>query len=221
MGSIGIAVKVLQRDLRALGLYDGGIDAIFGPMTREAIRTYQRDKYVTGHASEALCRLIRADAQKNGAEDHVAVPIGLSGIEETFGAIEYEESGGGAVRITNNWERENMALTSLPIVGRLYVHRLIIPIVHGVLDKVKRSPDRDYITTFWCFNPRHKMHDISKGLSTHAWGISFEVNPSTNSYGSEGDMPLGIVDKFKNAGFEWGGDWSTPDPMHLQYAKGY
>ncbi len=47
--------REIQRRLRALGLYDGPIDAVFGPLTRNAIEAFQRERGapVTGVLSPA------------------------------------------------------------------------------------------------------------------------------------------------------------------------
>jgi hypothetical protein len=67
-------------------------------------------------------------------------------------------------------------------------------------------------------------------MSTHSFGIAVDVNPSANpSCGvTEAcycyndlitDMPSEFVQAFKDAGFEWGGDWEEhPDPMHFEWA---
>ena len=66
-------------------------------------------------------------------------------------------------------------------------------------------------------------------LSTHAFGIAVDINPSTNPrcgvtnryccyFQLVTDMPPAFVQAFKDAGFIWGGDWSEhPDPMHFEW----
>jgi len=44
-------------------------------------------------------------------------------------------------------------------------------------------------------------------LSTHSWGIAIDLNPETNAQGTAGDIDSAIVDIFRKAGFQWGGDW--------------
>jgi len=60
-------------------------------------------------------------------------------------------------------------------------------------------------------------------LSTHSWGIAIDLNPETNAQGTAGDIDSAIVDIFRKAGFQWGGDWegSSRDPMHFQFFSGY
>lgn len=58
-------------------------------------------------------------------------------------------------------------------------------------------------------------------LSTHGWGIAIDLNARANQLGTEGHMPKEIVDAFKREGWEWGGHWPYPDPMHFQACYGY
>ncbi len=61
-------------------------------------------------------------------------------------------------------------------------------------------------------------------FSTHAWGIAIDFNPHLGRFGSIEDAasyPRPIVQAFKERGFEWGGEWSWPDAMHFQAARGY
>ncbi|HET7629350.1 MAG TPA: peptidoglycan-binding protein [Bacillales bacterium] len=44
IGARGAAVAELQTKLQALGVYDGAIDGIYGPITASAVRRYQRSK---------------------------------------------------------------------------------------------------------------------------------------------------------------------------------
>lgn len=55
--------------------------------------------------------------------------------------------------------------------------------------------------------------------STHAWGISVDLNADTNRMGRTGDMDRRIVSIFESHGFTWLGPMY--DPMHFQYASGY
>lgn len=71
-----------------------------------------------------------------------------------------------------------------------------------------------------CYTFRTKRAS-GEDLSTHAWGIAIDLNPSTNRMGALGDISPGIVQVFEAHGFTWGGRWRNPDPMHFQLASGY
>jgi D-alanyl-D-alanine carboxypeptidase len=56
---------------------------------------------------------------------------------------------------------------------------------------------------------------------SHAWGIAIDVNPETNAQGTPGNMDSGVVRIFRDAGFEWGGDWQgrSRDPCIFSSAR--
>jgi hypothetical protein len=60
--------------------------------------------------------------------------------------------------------------------------------------------------------------DVRGGTQTsnHAFGLAVDVNALSNPLGTEGDIPLDVVQGWKAEGGEWGGDWSRPDPMHFE-----
>jgi D-alanyl-D-alanine carboxypeptidase len=77
-----------------------------------------------------------------------------------------------------------------------------------------------------CFNIRNKRGGSSYSL--HAWGLAVDMNPTDNQFKwsrekliAAGRKPFtdGFVKCFKDAGFDWGGDWKTPDCMHFQLAR--
>ena len=47
VGSRGEEVRQLQTKLKRWGYYSGAVDGIFGPMTREAVRSYQAQRGLT------------------------------------------------------------------------------------------------------------------------------------------------------------------------------
>lgn len=97
-------------------------------------------------------------------------------------------------------------------------------IVAAELERVFRSLQTgrlwDYIQTFdggytW------RSQRGSGRLSMHGYGGAVDFNSATNELGTKGDMHPEVVAVFENLGWEWGGRWRRPDPMHFQYAKGY
>ena len=65
------------------------------------------------------------------------------------------------------------------------------------------------------FNIRRKTG--SSSMSVHSWGYAVDINAAWNRYSTKGTMSPAVVRCFQEAGFEWGGNWKTPDPMHFEY----
>jgi hypothetical protein len=73
-----------------------------------------------------------------------------------------------------------------------------------------------------CYNDRNRRG--GRTLSTHAWGAAIDLDPVRNGRGKPykkdaGMIPIEVVNIFEDAGWTWGGRFSTPDAMHFQYAK--
>ncbi len=136
---------------------------------------------------------------------------------------------GGEVFYPHGWESRNMVLLrDLPLVGRLYVHRLIAePLRAALIGCAKLAPyDLDQVG---CFAQRAKASDPHQ-LSLHALGLAVDFNPARNparripegSHPSPWwDLPATWVDAFEARGFVWGGRWNGyVDPMHFQAVAG-
>jgi hypothetical protein len=61
----------------------------------------------------------------------------------------------------------------------------------------------------------------SSRLSMHGFGGALDFNAATNHLGTKGDMDPEVVVIVEAHGWEWGGRWKRPDPMHWQFARGY
>lgn len=63
----------------------------------------------------------------------------------------------------------------------------------------------------------------SKRLSTHAFGISIDIDPEHNQLGSsQGRMPIWVVAIFERHGWTWGGRFKgRKDFQHFQRASGW
>lgn len=73
-----------------------------------------------------------------------------------------------------------------------------------------------------CYNFR-LMRGLNN-LSIHSWGAAIDIAPGLNGLGEEvgkraNMMPMKAVAAFRAQGWEWGGLWRRPDPMHFQAAK--
>jgi peptidoglycan hydrolase-like protein with peptidoglycan-binding domain len=69
-------VRDTQEGLRAKGLYDGTVDGLYGPKTREAIMRYQRENGMqpTGEVSLALSGLLLAPGEQAAVQPEAVPP---------------------------------------------------------------------------------------------------------------------------------------------------
>lgn len=61
-----------------------------------------------------------------------------------------------------------------------------------------------------------------KMISMHAFGLAIDFDAPHNQLGSKKhffDANNPLIKTFMDAGWTWGGTWSRPDAMHVQYAK--
>jgi hypothetical protein len=131
------------------------------------------------------------------------------------------------------WQSDFLARVTLPFplivswdrsqsVSTITCHKLLTKAFADVFDRIQTSGLQSKITSFGgCFSFRPQRTGAK--LSTHAWGIAIDLDPETNQQGTAGNMDPAVIEIFRNAGFEWGGDWQgkTRDPMHFQFCTGY
>ena len=77
------------------------------------------------------------------------------------------------------------------------------------------------VTSVGGYNPRSATNSNPPIASAHAFGLSVDINPSSNPYRDAPspcvtDMPAAFVQLFTKRGFGWGGYWITKkDAMHF------
>lgn len=130
----------------------------------------------------------------------------------------------------------NKNLTNVSLLGHsIPVHQKAYPAFKAVADELgKNSVAKAYkINTIGSYvfrcnvnastSDRNDLCSQGCVLSTHAFGISVDINWDENCNGcSNYTMPMEIVDIFESYGFRWGGRYksifgSTIDPMHFEY----
>ncbi len=156
------------------------------------------------------------------------IPV-LSGtkLQSTFGKFSYTNVGGGRIKIDQAWIDANIVDCVLAKAKngndvKAQCHRLAKePIERGfqmVADKGLSSLIKTY-DGLWV--PRHMSWKDRKPLSRHSWGIAFDINQATNSYGNGISVENRALNEVFNLfGFAWGGDWSAEerDAMHWELA---
>jgi LysM repeat protein len=153
------------------------------------------------------------------------IPDGLEQIKQVFGEFEFvnDPNNPANITITDGWDRQNIVLQNdVPLLPhhRIRCHKLLAPIFVNVFTEIQHSGLSDLIHSYdGCFFPRHKMHDPTRDLSVHSWGIAIDINASTNQPGTKGDMDPRVIEIFQAHGFYWGGNFA--DPMHFQYCANF
>lgn len=119
---------------------------------------------------------------------------------------------------------KSMALFMVPvdlqfgaIPRRVYCNRDFAAPLQKALQNIKdRGLVNEVVTWDGCFNIRKKKGNTSPSL--HSWGLAIDINAAWNGYNKPPTMSKELVKCFKDAGFDWGGDWAIPDGMHFQLA---
>lgn len=158
-------------------------------------------------------------------------PVGLAGIVREFGDVRNYVMADGT--LDPRWEATALALVGLPfalalawdpsrLISSFRCHRRLTDVFRAAFAQIVEQGLTANVHSFGgCF--MYRPQRSSPKLSTHSWGIAIDLNPDTNRMGTAGDMPGDVVEVFRQAGFEWGGDWAGQrrDPMHFQFCSGY
>ena len=117
-------------------------------------------------------------------------------------------------------------IAGAPQLGVVECHEKIVNHLKAAFQQIAAAGLLDRIVRWdGLFVPRHILHDRSRGLSTHSWGIAFDINAKYNGYnavpapkGAYGSVEE-LVPIFEANGFYWGGRFSHPDGMHFQWGR--
>lgn len=123
-------------------------------------------------------------------------------------------------------EAKHMTLWDVPahleigvLPKRLYCNRDLIGPLSKAFELLKARGLADDIKTWdGCFNIR-PMKGTKATYSLHSWGIAIDIDAAWNGFNKPTHLAKEIVACFKEAGFEWGGDWGTKDGMHFELSK--
>ena len=166
-----------------------------------------------------------------GVAQNLQPPHGIEQIVASFGNIyEYVRKDGS---LDPRWTADYLVRIALPFplvlswdhtasVQQMTCHRKLAEAFEDIFAKIEAHGLQEKIKAFGgCFSFRQQR--TGSKLSAHAWGVAVDLNPETNVQGTAGDMDAGVIEIFRAAGFEWGGDWSAKvrDPMHFQCCSGY
>jgi hypothetical protein len=169
----------------------------------------------------------RLRAATGGAVDVLQAPAPQRSAPKTTGSVtlepfSYTSRGDGTIRIDPAWVQRNIVTIEVPRLGTARCHRAMVPQLMQALREIEEAGLYGHFKReqfAGCFMPRHILWNPNRGLSMHAWGLAIDFNSIDNAFGKRPVMDPRIVQIFERWGFEWGGDWSTPDGMHFQLAR--
>jgi hypothetical protein len=208
-------VLVSQRVARRMSL-GGPRLLVIGAKTGVTIETLGRDlqKRLPG----ARLKRIRPDTQPS--QEAPESTGSVSGA--TIGTMQFRILKNGFIDPDPAWVASNITTASVPILGSVRCHRILLPQLSSALAEIADAglADRIRVGDYGgCYVPRFIDRDPRRGLSMHAFGLAIDLNVSTNQLGTRGDMDPDIVRIFQEWGFAWGGFWARPDPMHFELAR--
>ncbi len=161
------------------------------------------------------------------------LPLDDAQLRAAFGAFPYTEGTKGRITIDPDWIARNIVTVQNPVMSalgfpNLQLHRLAAaPFDRVMAALVAAGLSGGLLTCAGSFVPRHKGWDPTRGLSSHSWGISVDVNAEWNGYGTT-PAALGVhgscrqfIPYFEAEGFAWGGYFTPPyqDGMHFELAR--
>ncbi|MFN2526756.1 MAG: M15 family metallopeptidase [Actinomycetota bacterium] len=174
-----------------------------------------------GQARRVLERVLpRARLRRLSLPSDAAIPQTTGYTQTTTVAgMSFRILEGGYISPDPGWVASNITTISVPILGSFPCHRIMSTPLTAALSEIQEGGLAGLIRPgdfAGCYSPRFIDRDPGKPLSMHAFGLAVDINVSTNQLGTRGDMDPRIVQIFTKWGFEWGGYWSRPDPMHFE-----
>ncbi len=153
--------------------------------------------------------------------------LSVSERKQAFGDLVYSDLGGGRIAISPEWIAQNIVDCCLAKADRhggdvhTRCHRLAKePLERAFADLAASGLWRLIHSFDGLWVPRHMTWNPDRSLSSHSWGIAFDINASRNPYGG-GVTPenRSLNEVFNRYGFAWGGDWNgAKDAMHWELA---
>lgn len=146
-------------------------------------------------------------------------PVWVGGRQSAIAAMSFRPAEDGFIDPDERWVDTNISRTPVPVLGEVVCNRLMIPQLGRVLAEIEAQGLSSLIDPAdygGCYVPRFIDRDPSNPLSMHAFGLAVDLNVSANPLGTKGSMDPRVVEIFERWGFEWGGGWSRPDPMHFE-----
>lgn len=153
------------------------------------------------------------------------------------GNVSFENLGGGALRLLNDWEAQNIVTVNIPQLvgvdvgggkkfsGNVRWFKGGIYQLKKAFEEVEAKGLKPRILTYaGSFVPRMIRGSV-RTPSEHTFGTAFDINVAWNGLGQT-PAPKGrtgsvveLVPIFEKWGFRWGGNFTRRDGMHMEIAR--
>jgi len=155
------------------------------------------------------------------------VPNGIEELIETYGPLPVSKEERAA------WEIKHLVTIQLPFTMRvsfkptqstykIRVHKAVQDQFASAFSAIDASYYVPIIAEYGGTHTWRVKRTRASEMSTHAWGISIDLNPRSNVVGTVGCWPNEFIELMNHYGFVWGGDFNgLKDPMHFQLVAGY
>jgi D-alanyl-D-alanine carboxypeptidase-like protein len=164
---------------------------------------------------------IRVDAP--GTTPYVRVASGVRPVvifKRVFGefAAAPASPDGVYLAIDPKWVAKHIVTREVPLLGRVECNRRLFPPLVGALEELQADGLGGLIHTYsGCWAARTVARSPTAPPSYHSYGAAIDINAPENPYGAIPTMDMRIVKVFERWGFNWGGDFLTPDGHHFEY----
>lgn len=139
-------------------------------------------------------------------------------IKRDFGEFAVAQGSGREVSITPGFADADIVTETVPLLGEVRCHRMIIEPLREALGDLEERGLADVIDRSGysgCFYPRRISP--KSDLSRHSWGIALDLNIAGDARGRDVDFAPELVEAMAKVGFRSGADWLVPDPAHFEF----
>lgn len=233
-GHEGDRVKEIQRILNGLGA-KLTIDGDFGGKTASAVVAFQRDHRIN---DDGIVTRKTAEALSTSVAPGPSRILFSGGLADIFPPAKIFETSpfpvrgqAGAIALLGDpfipgWDEEYLTRIQLPpelfknppATARTTVAHIYAAENFKTAIRLMIAAGLKFNTFDGILNKRKKRGGSS--LSTHAWAVAADFDAALNPMGATPKLAPEIVAVWKRAGFLWGGEWRSPDGMHVQRVVG-
>jgi hypothetical protein len=151
------------------------------------------------------------------ANDRVIPPLFL---KEQFGEFTArpDTTDPGHIVIDDRWVQDHIQSATLPVLGSIVCNADVLPLLKRAIHGIVADGQSGALTDVGaCFDPVASPQDPSGPLTPAAWGVSIQLDPSSNPPGERPTMPKAIVQQMYKVGFGWAGNDAYPQGASFRY----